>query len=57
MYTEAELNDEFGPVDADECAEMRSASELGYSLESLAMHFEFEESTVRHHLDECCSHS
>lgn len=56
MYTEVELNDEFGPVDADECAEMRLASGLGYSMDSLAVHFGFEESTIRHHLDECCSH-
>lgn len=56
MYTKGELDDEFGPVDADECAEMRSASQLGYSMESLATYFEFEESTVRHHLDERCSH-
>lgn len=56
MYTEAELNDEFGPVDADECAEMRFAVELGYSIESLSTHSKFEEATVRHHLDGCCSH-
>jgi hypothetical protein len=56
MYTKAELDDEFGPIDADECAEMRSASELGYSTESLSALFEFDEAPVRHHVDGCCSH-
>ena len=56
MHTEAELNDEFEPVDADECAEMRLACESGYSVDSLSMHFEFEAATVRHHLDGDCSH-
>lgn len=56
MYTKAELVDEFGPIDADECAEMRSASELGYSRESLAASFSFDEAPVRYHLSGCCSH-
>ncbi|MDS0297508.1 hypothetical protein NDI76_01970 [Halogeometricum sp. S1BR25-6] len=56
MHTEAELNDEFEPVDADECTEMRLAAEVGYTVEALATHFEFDEATVRHHLDGHCSH-
>lgn len=56
MYTEAELDDTFDSVDADECAEMRLSFELGYSVEALSTHFAFEEAAVRHHLDDCCSH-
>jgi hypothetical protein len=56
MYTEAELSDDFEAVDADECSEMRRAAELGYSLESLSDHFEFDEETLRHHLEDECTH-
>ena len=56
MYTKAELVDEFAPIDADECAEMRAASKVGYSTESLATYFGFEKAPVRYHLSGCCSH-
>lgn len=56
MYTAAELDDEFEPVDADECVEMEQASELGYSMETLVQCLAFDEATIRHHLEGHCSH-
>jgi hypothetical protein len=56
VHTEAEKNNDFTTISADECHELRRATELGWSIDELADGYDLPSETVLFHVCGDCQH-